>query len=129
MAKFVGKVFRIPDRYLGIKGHGTHYVKISWFDPREKIFHGKIITSLEEHLPKSSMTPNDFRYRSHKRINNDLFAVVNNKKITDMRDGKIVPIPVSNAKGLERWSGYSGERLFDRTFLSRFIPTDIQIKK
>ncbi len=129
MAKYVGKVFKIPDRHLGIRGKGSHYVKISWFDPHEKIFHGQVITSLEEHLPKSGLTSDDFRYRVHKKVGDDLYAVVKKRKIIDIREGRVVPIPIRKAEGLKVWSGFSGAVRFNLPFLSKFSPSGIKIKK
>lgn len=56
MAKFVGKIFRIPDRYLkNILGNGAHFVHVTWYNPKNHKFRCKVITSLEEisSVPKS----------------------------------------------------------------------------
>ena len=128
MAKFVGHVFRIPDRNLGINGNGSHYVKISWYDRRNRCFTGKIITSLEEHydFPKSKRTVLETSH--HMKVGDNTFAVIKGRKVFDIRKGKIVPIPVSKTKGLGVWSGYSGTKLLDRSLLLSCQRTKIKIQ-
>lgn len=33
MAKYVGKIFKVNNRDLNIKGNSSHFVEVKWFNP------------------------------------------------------------------------------------------------
>ena len=47
MAKYVGKIFKLNNAALKVKGTGTHYVHVQWYNPFKRLFYCRIITALE----------------------------------------------------------------------------------
>ena len=129
MAKYVGKVFKIPDRQLGIRGNGAHMVKITWFNPFKKLFHGRVITSLEE---RKFLKKEDKKYlhlQNYHKESEDVFLIMKRSKYEKLRNGNIVPIPVTKVNGLSVWSGYSENKKIHISKIKNRRPEKIQIKK
>ena len=47
MAKYVGKVFRVDNKTLKLKGRSAHYVHVKWYNPFTRMFKCRVLTSLE----------------------------------------------------------------------------------
>ena len=47
MPKYVGKIFKVDNRTLKLKGSSTHYVHVKLYNPFTRKFKCRIVTSLE----------------------------------------------------------------------------------
>ena len=110
MAKYVGKIFRVNNKILRIKGSGSHFVHVKWYNPFTHKFRCHIITSLEEKKVLTRDKRNNLHIMSYHKENENTYCIFNRKKYEDLRSGKITPIPVSCANGLTVWSGYQDRR-------------------
>lgn len=121
MAKYVGKIFQVTNRKLGIKRNGAHYVDIVWFDPKMKTFLGKVITSLEE----KCVIPREERQKLKNNIfiqskdNKDLFRIFEKNKYYKVRNGEIDPIPADDMHGFDVWGGYENNVRLSKKDLDR----------
>ena len=129
MAKYVGKVFKLPDRKLGIKGNGAHMVKITWYNPFKRVFHGRVITSLENRETISESEKKNLHLRTFHKESDSTYLFMNRSKYEKLRNGQIIPIPVHKASGLSVWSGYSGNRKIHIKTLKGQKALNIKIKK
>ncbi len=126
MAKYVGKIFRVPNKFLGLKGEKTHNVYVSWFNPFKRKFNVKIITSLED---KKSF--NDYSYKKGDCAVFDekdkSHFVLNRSKYVKLRQGKITPIPFNKCENFKVWSGFQGSTYLNKNQLTH--KTNSKIKK
>lgn len=109
MPKFIGKIFRVSNKNLGIKRNGTHYVHVKKYNPQKKVFQCRVITSLEE---QKKISPKDranvLNSTPYHKENDDTFKLFKKKKYKKIREGKIEPIPAPKLEGFTFWSGYEG---------------------
>ena len=131
MAKYVGKIFKVNNKALKIKGSGTHYVHVKWYNPFTRKFRCNIITSLEN---KKELDENQRRNLhlmtfSKEKRNSELYYVFNRQKYNKLRNGKIVPIPFSKTQGFEVWSGYSDVKNLHISSLKNNEQKHMKIKK
>ena len=129
MAKYVGKVFKIPDRNLGIRGKGVHLVKIVWYNPFKRLFNGKVVTSLEERKVLTKEDKKNLHLRTYYKENNDTYVFIKRNKYERLRNGSIEPIPIGKTKGLSVWSGYSGNKKIHISLIKGKKPENVTIKK
>ena len=107
MAKYVGKIFRVNNKDLKLKGSATHYVHVQWYNPFTRMFKGKVITSLEkrkfvgENKRALGATP----YHKNEDASYSFFE---KQKYSKLRSGKIEAIPVTKTNGFDTWHGYEG---------------------
>ena len=129
MAKYVGKVFSVPNNKLGLRRSGTHYVHVKWYNPFKKLFFCRIMTSLEEKKKLGDLT-NDDKEKRIIRMRNGNFHVFEEQKYDRLRNGDITPIPVGKVEGSDVWSGYENSVYLRRSVLSpKSRRTNIRIKK
>ena len=129
MAKYVGKVFKISDKHLGIRGKGAHMVKITWYNPFKRLFHGRVITSLEERKTLQNEDKKYLHLQSYHKESEDVFLLMKRNKYEKLRNGSITPIPVTKTKGLSVWSGYSQSKTIHISKLRNKRPENVEIKK
>ena len=127
MAQYVGKVFKIKNSSLGIKGSGTHDVHVTWFNPKTKKFSCKILTSLERVEPKEKLSKR--KNTIVRKVEGDKFFVFERQKYVKLREGKIVPIPVGKVKGTTDWMGYEESKDLHISTLKKGFASEKQIKK
>lgn len=108
MAKYVGKIFKVNNKDLNIKGNGSHFVEVKWFNPFNKKFKCNVITSLEDEYPKSNINKDVLRYNC-RYFNKETqkHCVLNNDKYRKMRFGVIKPIPFNKTENFNVWSAYA----------------------
>ena len=109
MAKYVGKVFKVDNRALKLKGSTAHYVHVKWYNPFRRIFKCRIITSLEKRkfLGDNKRALGSTPY--HKNEDGS-YSFFEKQKYSKIRDGKIEPISVRKTTGFDVWHGYEGTR-------------------
>ena len=128
MAKYVGKIFKVNNTHLNIKGGGTHLIHVKKYDPSKKLFYCKIITSLEKKR-SSQESMGDLRKVPHyKSRSGDLF-VFSKSKYGRLRKGEITAIPVTQTKGFDYWHGYEGSAMLSKTALEGREQKGMSIKK
>ena len=95
----INNVYRVNNRFLGIKHNGYHNVIVIWADRYNKVAVVKIINSLE-HFTKnrSGVNRNSYDYSALKQVKN----------------GMITPLPI-NAFKTKHWSG-----VFNKPILLEF---------
>ena len=129
MAKYVGKIFKVNNAALKIKRNGAHYVHVQWFNPFTKRFRCKIITTLEDKRElrgddKRVLGKGPFHYE-----NGDVYSVFSKGKYERLRNGDIVPIPISKTKGFGVWTGYEHTRYIHISVLKGKEQKHLSIKK
>lgn len=131
MAKYVGKVFRIPNSRLGIRNNGTHYVHVTWYNPFKRKFRCKTITSLETEKTLEGKQYKELRRTPYikKQGSKNVFRLFKREKYPRIRDGRLTPIPVSKTNGLPLWSAYSSTVELNLSDLKKVKKTDIKISK
>ena len=125
MAKYVGHIFKVNNAALKVKGTGTHYVHVKWYNPFKKTFYCKVITSLEHKIHPSK--ERNLKKIPH-RFNNGQCYAFSKQKYKRLRDGKIVPIPINDTEGFEVWSGYEGVRYLSANKLKGNKQKNMRIK-
>lgn len=110
MAKYVGKIFRVSNKALKIKGKGTHYVHVKWYNPFTRKFRCKVITSLEDEKKLTNKKRDILKTSPFHKKSEQIFAVFSRNKYEKLRSGKITPIPAGKTKGFKVWSGYQETR-------------------
>ena len=109
VAKYVGKVFRVDNKTLKLKGSAMHYVHVIWYNPFTRRFKCRIITSLENRkfLGENKRVLGSTPY--HKNEDGS-YSFFEKQKYSKIRDGKIEPISVKKSTGFDTWHGYEGTR-------------------
>ena len=130
MAKYVGKVFKVDDKKLKIRGNGAHYVYVKWYNPFTRKFRCRVITSLENR----KVIPERERHsvlssNSYYPVDNNTYNIFSRHKYIKLRSGIIEPIPVNKMKGFDLWSGYSGTRDVHITALKGNEQEKLSIRK
>ena len=130
MAKYVGKIFEVPNVHLRIKGSKTHKVHVKWYNPFKRKFKCNVLTSLEEKIPLTS----DNRKGMHRKVGyydktSDTFFQFDKGKYAKIRNGKIMLIPRDKLQGFELWSGYEGTRYLSKNVLEGRLKNELKIKK
>ena len=110
MAKYVGKVVQLPNSILKLQGSGTHYVHVKWFDPKSKLFHCKVITSLEERVVFSKGKKKMGKSPYFREKGSPVVNVFLRGKYEEVRKGLIDPIPIGKTSGFDGWVGYFESR-------------------
>ena len=130
MAKYVGKVFRVDDKKLKIRGNGAHYVYVKWYNPFTRKFRCRVITSLENR----KVIPERERHgvlssNSYYKIDEKTYNIFNRRKYEKLRNGDIEPIPAKKTKGFKVWSGFFDARDVHITALKGNEQKNLSIKK
>ena len=109
MAKYVGKIFKVNNAALKVKGTGTHYVHVQWYNPFTRMFRCRIITSLENRkfLGENKRALGSTPY--HKNEDGS-YSFFEKQKYSKLRAGKIQAISVLKTRGFDTWHGYEGTR-------------------
>ena len=128
MAKYVGKIFRVDNKNLKLKGNSAHYVHVKWYNPFKRVFKCRIITSLEkrEVLGENKRVLGSAPY--HKNEDGS-YSIFEKQKYSKIRSGKIEPISVSKTKGFDYWHGYEGTRYLHVRQLKGKEQKHLRIKK
>ena len=128
MAKYVGKIFRVANPKLKIRGNETHFVHVVWYNPRNKLFKCRVITSLEDAYPKTSVDRRILN-KSCRTYNkeNETHCVLNARKYRWLRRGKVEAIPTEQTENFGVWSGYSKTVYLNKDDLIN--PTKLKIRK
>lgn len=131
MAKYVGKVFKVPNNRLGIRSKGAHYVHVTWYNPFKRKFRCKTITSLEVEKSLEGKQYKELRRTPYvkKQGSKNTFHLFKREKYPSIRDGRLTPIPVSKTSGLPLWSAYNSTVELNITDLKKGKKTDIKISK
>ena len=106
MAKYVGRIFEVSNRALNLRGNGTHKVHVQSYNPFSRKFRCKVITSLEDKTMDLSKIEKSRRNNTFITVRGNEYFLFDNKKYDRLRNGEIVPIPMSRTDGFELWSGY-----------------------
>ncbi len=109
MAKYVGKIFKVNDKDLKIRGNGSHFVHVTWYNPFKRRFRCKVITSLEDIKTLEGKQIKNSRLTPHVKRGN-IFNLFKKKKYNKLRSGVIQPIPIDKTIGFDVWSGYDETR-------------------
>lgn len=129
MAKYVGKIFKVNDKDLKIRGNGSHFIHVTWYNPFKRKFRCKVITSLEDKKVLEGKQIKSSRLTPHVKRGN-IFNLFKKKKYNKLRNGHIQPIPITKTEGFDVWSGYDETRDLDlNTLKSAKIQPDKKIKK
>ena len=107
MPKYVGHIFKLNNAALRIKGTGTHYVHVKWYNPIKRNFYCKVITSLEHKIEKHE--DKGINKVPH-RFSRGQCYVFSKQKYKRLREGKITPIPMNQTNGFDLWCGYEDAR-------------------
>ena len=109
MAKFIGKIFKVPNSKLGIRTSGAHNVHVVWYNPFKRKFRCKVLTSLEKEKELSGKEYNELKRTPYvkKRGTKSTFSLFKLNKYAKVRNGTLTPIPVTKTSGLPLWSAYS----------------------
>ena len=108
MAKYVGRIFQVSNRTLNIKGQGTHFVNVTWYNPKTKTFRCKIITSLEtEQKLVTTEQKKNLHLRAHLKKGYDTYYFLDKNAYHKLRNGEVQPIPIQKMQGFNLWGGYS----------------------
>lgn len=131
MAKYVGKVFKVPNSRLGIRNNGAHYVHVTWYNPFKRKFRCKTITSLETEKTLEGKQYKELRKTLHvKKVGSrNTYYIFKNDKYKKVRNGYLQPIPVTKTNGLPLWSAYSSTVELNLSDLKKGKKTDIKISK
>ena len=116
MAKYVGKIFQVSNRILGLRGNRCHYVHVTWFNPKTKKFRCRIITSLED-VSVLSKSERKVLQTTPFIKSNETFFLFKKKKYKDLREGHVAPIPVGRTQGFDGWIGYTRSLDIERNHL------------
>ena len=128
MAKYVGKIFKIDNKTLKLKGGRTHYVHVKWYNPFTRKFKCKIVTSLENRkfLGDNKSVLGSTPYQ---RNEDGSYSLFEKQKYSKIRSGKIEPISVLKTKGFGFWHGYEGTRYLQARHLKGKEQKQLGIKK
>jgi len=85
MAKYVGKIFRVSNKALKIKGKGTHYVHVKWYNPFTRKFRCKVITSLEEEKKLTNRNREILKTSPFHKKSEKVFTVFSRNKYEKLR--------------------------------------------
>ena len=131
MAKYVGNIFKLPNSITKVQGKGNHFVHVTWFNPKTKLFRCRIITSLEEKRTLGDIVAEGINTKKypHQKGKGNIFYVFDKSKYRRIREGKIVPIPMSQTKGFDYFHGYEGTIDLHFSVLKKHKVTSLKIKK
>ncbi len=128
MAKYVGKIFRVNNKELNIKGNGSHFVEVKWFNPFTRKFNCRVITSLEDVHEKSNIDKDVLKYTCrYFNKKTQKHCVLNNNKYRKMRFGVITPIPFNKTENFDVWSAYDKNIVLHKSKLKNL--TNKKIRK
>lgn len=131
MAKYVGKVFKVPNNKLGIRNKGAHYVHVTWYNPFKRNFRCKTITSLETEKELSGAQYKELRRTPYikKTGTKNTFFLFKRNKYAGLRKGTLTPISTDKVDGLEHWSAYQNTVELTARDLKQSKATDVKISK
>ena len=130
MAKFVGKIFKVSNKDLGLRNNGVHYVHIAWYNPFKRKFHCKVLTSLEEKKELVGREIKQAQKTAYAKGDGNTFYLFKKHKYKLLREGKIQPIPAQNLEGFSVWSGYMENRDLHINILKKSkVQSKMKIKK
>lgn len=117
MAKYVGKIFRVSNTKLGLRGNSTHYVYVQWYDMKNKDFKCRVLTSLEKEKKFSKNDPGKFiLWKSlFHRNTDDTFCIFKKQDYELIRNGEIEPIPMNKLENASHWHGFMKEVKLDKS--------------
>lgn len=109
MAKYVGKIFRVSNTKLGLRGNSTHYVYVQWYDMKNKDFKCRVISSLEREKKFSKNDPERaiLGKSIFHRSSEDSFCIFKKQNYEMLRDGDIEPIPMRKLENATHWFGFT----------------------
>ena len=125
MAKYVGKIFKLSNAALKVRGTNEHYVHVRWYNPFKRMFYCQVITSLEHKRQNKGKNLNNIPHRFER---GNLY-VFSKQKYKRLREGKIIPIPTTQTEGFELWSGYEDSRYVTASKLKGNEVKNMKIKK
>ena len=130
MAKYVGKIFRINNSKLKIRGNDVHYIHVKWFNPFSRKFKCRVITSLEDMKHKTTVNKS-YLEKVYSSYNNEResFCILNKKKYKKLRNGYIEPIPLDRCVNFDVWAGFTKTVNLSRSDLIKGDETEMSIKK
>ena len=111
---------------LKVKGTGTHYVHVKWYNPFKRMFYCRVITSLKH--KSNSLDEKKLKNVPHRFTRGQCY-VFSKQKYNKLRLGKITPIPTNETEGFDLWCGYEDERYLSSKCLKGNLQKDMQIKK
>lgn len=118
MAKYVGKIFVLPNNALNIKRTGAHCIHVQWYNSRTHKFRCRTITSLEERKEIPATEREDFlKDNLYHKEDDGTFSIFKKHKYRKIRDGRIEPIPMQILEGFSAWSGYEGTQFLTKSQL------------
>ncbi len=128
MAKYVGKIFKVDNKTLMLKGSAMHYVHVKWYNPFTRMFKCKIITSLEKRkfLRENKRVLGSTPYHKNE---DESYSFFEKQKYSKLRSGKIEPISVLKTSGFDSWHGYEGTRYLHAKQLKGKEQKHLSIKK
>ena len=130
MAKFVGKIFKVPNNKLGIHSSGAHYIQVAWYNPFKRKFRCKVLTSLEDKKELIGRQIKQTEKTAYAKGDDNTFYLFKKRKYRLLREGKIQPVPVQNLQGFEVWSGYMDSRDLHISVLKKSkVQNGMKIKK
>lgn len=109
MAKYVGKIFKVDNKKLGLRESRTHFVYVQWYDQKNKNFRCRVISSLEKERVFEKNDPD--RYLINKtpyhRNKDGSFCLFKKDHYNDLRKGNIEPIPMGDLENATHWYGFT----------------------
>ncbi len=130
MAKYVGKIFKVPNSKLKIHGNDIHYVSVKWYNPFTHMFKCRVITSLEDKVSLSSLKGETAKiacisYDPKTKTN----LLLNKRKYKQLRNGSIEPIPINKCENFDVWSGFAKTIYLSKKDLKLNNKRNMKIKK
>lgn len=116
MAKYVGKIFKVDNKKLGLRESKTHFVYVQWYDQKKKNFRCRVISSFEREMtfekndPKKKILSTTPFYK----VSNNSFCIFKKQDYGKLRDGEIEPIPMKDLKNATHWYGFTKTVTLDR---------------
>ena len=129
MAKYVGKIFKVNNQKLNIRGKGYHFVHVKWYNPVTRKFRCRVITSLEKEQKLVGSEREILKNTPYFSKRDDTFALFSKSKYKKLREGKIEPIPTTKTQGFDVWGGYYETRFLSRKVLRGKEQKDMHIRK
>ncbi len=130
MAKYVGKIFKVPNKELKLHGRDIHHVHVQWYNPHNHMFKCRVITSLEEAVPLGALPkePKKLICSTYDSQTGE-HAVLTKTKYKQLRNGGIEPIPINQCENFKTWSGFSKTVYLSKSDLKLKNKSNMQIKK
>lgn len=121
MAKYVGKIFKVDNKKLGLRKSRTHFVYVQWFDPKNKNFKCRVISSLETERYFEKDDPHRFEINGslHHKNDENSFCFFKDDHYERLRNGDIEPIPMGDLENATHWYGFTKTVTLDKNDFKR----------